>query len=331
MIYYMKKVAWYNAEKWEKEYLNELETGLEIKFIDKSLNQKNVSEAEGFDALSVFVSSKVTDSVIQELDVDLIGCRSTGYDHVDIEASTKQDIKVCNVPEYGAVTVAEHTFGLMLALSRKIYDAIRKVQANKEFDHSGLRGFDLEGKKLGVIGTGSIGKEFIKRAKAFDMDVIASDPYPDHEAAEKLGFMYVSREHLIQNSDIISLHCPLTDSTKHLLSEEQFNQMEETVILNTARGELVNTEDLISALEDGNVKAAGLDVLEDECYIQEDIEVENLGEKCDMKTILEDHILIDRDDVLVTPHNAFNSVEAKQRIVDTTIENIRNEENVVNP
>lgn len=327
----MKKVVWFGVEEWEKEYVKNQGSHLDIKFIEESLTEETVGEAEDFEAVSVFVSSKVNKEVIEKLDVDLIGCRSTGYDHVDIEAASDHDIKVCNVPKYGAVTVAEHTFGLLLALSRKIYSAIRKVQADKEFDHSGLRGFDLEGKKLGVIGTGSIGKEFIKRAKAFDMDVVASDPYPDHEAAEELGFMYVSTEDLIKHSDIISLNCPLTESTRHLLSEEQFDMMKDTVILNTARGELINTEDLINALEQGNVKAAGLDVLEDECYIEEDIEVEDLGDKCDLKTILEDHLLIDRDDVLVTPHNAFNSVEAKQRIVDTTLENIEKEENVVNP
>jgi D-lactate dehydrogenase len=327
----INKVAWYDAEDWEKEYLDNIDEEFEIKYIEEPLSSETVSEAEGCDAVSVFVSSEVDENIIEDLDVELIGCRSTGYDHVNIEAASKHDIKVCNVPEYGAVTVAEHTFGLMLALSRKIYSAVRKVQANREFDHSGLRGFDLEGKKIGVIGTGSIGKEFIKRAKAFNMEVIASDPYPDHDAAEELGFMYVSREHLIQESDIISLHCPLTDSTRHLLTEEEFNMMEGTVILNTARGELINTEDLIEALEKDNVKAAGLDVLEDECYISEDIEVEHLGEKCDLKTVLEDHILIDRDDVLVTPHNAFNSIEAKQRIVDTTLENIKDRKNFVNP
>lgn len=327
----MKKVAWFDAEEWEKEYLKNQDPDLDIKFIEESLTNETIGRAEGCDAVSVFVSSRVDEEVIEKLDVDLIGCRSTGYDHVDIEAASDRSIKVCNVPEYGAVTVAEHTFGLLLALSRKIYSAVRKVQSNKEFSHSGLKGFDLEGKKLGVIGTGSIGKEFIKRAKAFKMDVVASDPYPDHESAEEIGFMYVSKEDLIKHSDIISLHCPLTDSTHHLLSEEQFGMMNQTIILNTARGKLINTEDLINALEQGNVRAAGLDVLEDECGIEEDIEVEELGEKCDLKTILEDHMLIDRDDVLVTPHNAFNSVEAKQRIVDTALKNMEEERNVVNP
>lgn len=325
----MRKVAWYDAEKWEKEYLKNREHSFEIKFIEEPLNNETVSEADECDAASIFVSSEADEEVIKDLDVRMIACRSTGYDHVNLEAASEHDITVCNVPEYGASTVAEHTFGLLLALSRKIYDAIRKVQQEGAFDHDGLRGFDLKDKKLGVIGTGSIGQEFIKRAKGFDMEVIASDPYPDHEAAERLGFMYVSREDLIEQADIISLHCPLTESTRHMLTEEEFEKMEETLILNTARGELIKTEDLIQALQKGNLKAAGLDVLEEECFIEEDIEVEELEDECNIQKVLEDHILIDRDDVLVTPHNAFNSIEAMQRIVDTTLTNIENENNKV--
>lgn len=322
-------VAWFDAEDWEKEYLQDNASDLEIEFFDESLTPETVQKAEGFDAVAVFVDSRVNKEVIEGLDSDLVACRSTGYDHVDLEAAKDNDVDVCNVPQYGGSTVAEHTFGLMLSLSRKIYDAIRKVDEGT-FDHEGLRGTDLHGKKLGIIGTGSIGQNVIQVAKGFGMEVVAYDPYGKDELEEQLGFMYVSLEDLLSQSDIVSLHCPLTDSNRHMLSEEEFELMEDTLLVNTARGGLIDTEALINALEDGSVSAAGLDVLEEECYMEEDIEVMgDLGDECDLELILEDHMLMERNDVLVTPHNAFNSVEAMHRIVDATLDNIRNRENRV--
>lgn len=324
------RVAWFDAEEWEKEYLENKAHSLEIDFYEESLNPENSGKAEGYDAVSVFVDSDVDDEVIDSLDAFLVACRSTGFDHVAVEEARKQGIQVCNVPEYGENTVAEHTFGLILALSRKIYSAVRKVDEG-EFNHEGLRGFDLEGKKLGVIGTGSIGKHVIRIAKGFGMDVIASDPQPDHEASERLGFMYVSQEDLFRQADVVTLHCPLVEATRHLLGEEEFDKMDGTLLVNTARGELIDTEGLIKALETDKVQAAGLDVLEEECYIEDDIDyLGDLEDKCDPQIILEDHMLMQRDDVLITPHNAFNSKEALQRIVDTTIENIEDSSNVVN-
>jgi len=323
------KVAWFDTEEWEKEYLEDVED-LEIEFFEESLDENSVEKVEDFDAVAVFVDSQVSKEVLEQLEVDMVACRSTGFDHVDLEAANENSIAVCNVPMYGDVTVAEHTFGLLLALSRKIYHAIRKVDRG-EFNHEGLRGFDLEGKKLGVIGTGDIGLKMIEFAKGFNMEVIASDPEPDRKAAREIGFMYVSQEHLLEEADIISLHCPLNEHTEHLLSEEEFGKMDGTLLLNTARGGLVDTEALIEALENGNIEAAGLDVLEQECYLEDDIEVMGeLPDKCDPEIIMEDHILMNRDDVLITPHNAFNSREALERIEDTTLENLREKKNIVN-
>ncbi|QKQ98325.1 hydroxyacid dehydrogenase [Candidatus Nanohaloarchaea archaeon] len=323
------KVAWFDAEEWEKEYLQYKTSDLDIEFFEESLNADTVEEAEGFDAVAVFVDSTVDEEVLNSLDADLVACRSTGYDHVDLDAAEENRITVCNVPQYGGSTVAEHTFGLILSLSRKIYDAIRKVEEGS-FDHEGLRGFDLNGKKLGVIGTGAIGQNVIQIAKGFGMDVIAYDPYGDDKLEEELGFMYVSLEDLLSKSDVVTLHCPLTDSTRHMLSEDEFDLMDGALLVNTARGELVDTEALINALENDSVSAAGLDVLEEECYVEEDIEVMgDLEDECDLELILEDHMLMERSDVLVTPHNAFNSEEAMHRIVDTTLDNLRNRENRV--
>lgn len=324
------KVAWFDTEEWEQEYLEGKTEGLEIEFFNESLDEENVSKVKNFDAVTIFVDSDVDSEVLDELDADVIACRSTGYDHVDLDKAREKDITVFNVPEYGSTTVAEHTFGLILSLSRKIYSAIRKVDEGS-FDHRGLKGFDLEGKTLGVVGTGSVGQNVIRIANGFNMDVIASDPYPDQEVSEELGFMYVSTEDLLRKSDIVTIHCPLTEDTRHMISNKEFDLMDKTVIVNTSRGELIDTEALIEALEDDSVSQAGLDVLEEECYIEDDIEyLSDLVEKCDPEIILEDHILMNRDDVLITPHNAFNSREALHRIEDTTLENLRDRENPVN-
>lgn len=326
----IEKIAWFDTENWEKEYLKNKDYPFEIEFFKQSLDSATVEEVNGFDAVSIFVSSQVNSEVIEELDVDIIACRSTGFDHVDIETASDQGIKVCNVPEYGANTVAEHAFGLILTLSRRIHEAIDKVEGG-EFDHQGLKGFDLEGKTLGVVGTGSIGQKVIEMAHGFNMDVLASDPFPKEGLEEELGFMYVSMEDLIKKSDVITIHCPLTDENHHLFSEEQFELMDGTVLINTARGGLVDTTELIKALENGNVSRAGLDVLEEECVIEEDIEIlGDISDDCDPQRIAEDHILMQRDDVVVTPHNAFNSREALQRIEDQTIENLQQGKNFVN-
>lgn len=323
------RVAWFDADGWEKEYISGLDHGLDIDFFEKPLDSDGIELLGGYDAVTVFVSSQVDEEAIDAMDAHLICCRSTGYDHVDADAARDRGIAVCNVPDYGSGTVAEHTFGLILALSRKIYDAIEKVR-HGEYDHHGLRGFDLEGKKLGVIGTGSIGKRVIEIANGFRMDVIASDPRPDAIAAERLGFMYVSLEDLLEQSDIVTIHCPLNESTRHLLSSEEFDLMDSAILVNTSRGEIVDTSALIDALEAGSVDAAGLDVLEEECYLEDVEYLRAVDEECDIRKLLEDHVLMERDDVLITPHNAFNSQEALQEIVDVTIRNIWNRSNIVN-
>lgn len=323
------KIAWFDANDIEKDYLREKDVALEIDFFEEPLNSRNKELAKGYDGVSVFITSKLNNETIDELDADFIACRSAGVDHVDLGAAEEKNIKVCHVPSYGSNTVAEHTFGLMLALSRKIYYAIQKVKAG-DFDREGLRGFDLKGKILGVVGTGSIGREVIRRANCFRMDVLAYDAYPDWDAEELLDFDYVDLDDLLNGSDIISLHCPLTEETRHILSEEEFEKMNDVLLVNTARGELIDTDALVKALKRGGVRAAGLDVLEEEESINEDIEVltEADGEGY-FRTLLAEHRLMRRDDVLITPHNAFNSVEALESIVDTTIENLTKCRNIV--
>lgn len=324
------KVGWFDTQDWEKDYLEDKDIDFDIEFHEEPLTEDNSDKASNYDVISVFVESEITEKVLKDFNGRMVACRSTGYDHVNIDYAAKNGIAVCNVPEYGDNTVAEHTFGLILALNRKIHSAIRKVEEGK-FDNEGLRGHDLAGKKLGVIGTGSIGKKVIDISNGFDMHVIASDPFPDKQAANEKGFMYVSREDLIEQADIITLHCPLTDETEHLLSNEEFEMMEDTVIVNTARGKLIDTEALIEALENGSVRSAGLDVLEDESYMDDDIhQLSEVEDENELEVMLEDHVLMERDDVLITPHNAFNSEEAMKRIENTTLENIERGRNIVN-
>lgn len=323
-------VGWFDVEDWEKEYLKEKDLDFNIDYHQESLTPDNSEKASGYDVVSVFVSSNITEEVLNDFEGRMIACRSTGFDHVAKDYAASKGVAVCNVPKYGDNTVAEHTFGLILTLNRKIHSAIEKVKQG-DFSHEGLRGHDLAGKKLGVVGTGSIGKKVIDIANGFDMQVIASDPYPDKEAANKKGFMYVSRNDLFEQADIITLHCPLTDETEHLISGKEFELMEGTVLVNTARGKLIDTEALIEGLENESIRCAGLDVLEAESYVEDDVKVlSELENQKDMQVVLEDHLLIERDDVLVTPHNAFNSMEAMQRIEDTTVENIERGRNIVN-
>ena len=320
------KVAWFDAEEWEKEYLSD--TDLDITFFEQPLNENSLEKTDGFDACTVFISSDINREVLENTDVEMIACRSTGFDHVDLEAANEQGTQVMNVPEYGSNTVAEHTFALMLSLSRKIYSSLERTSEEHRFEHSGLTGFDLKGKKLGVVGTGAIGLHVIRIARGFDMEVIASDPEPDEEKAEELGFMYVSKEDLVRKSDISTLHCPLVDATRHMISGSEIQRIEDTVIINTSRGELIETEALLEGLETGKVKAAGLDVLEGEGKIEDDINY--LSDNEDLHILLEDEKLMDRDDVIVTPHNAFNSREALERIEDVTLENLKQRRNTVN-
>jgi len=313
------EVAWFDYQKHQ-----------DLKYItfEESLTPDNIPEGLEPDVISVFASSKVTGEVLEKLRPDTVVTRSTGFDHIDLDKAEELGIGVYNVPHYGSNTVAEHAFSLLLSISKKIPQAEEKT--HHKFDHEGLEGFELNGKKFGVIGTGEIGQKAIKIAKGFEMDVIAYDPYEKKGLEEELGFMYVSFEDLIDQADIISLHCPLTDENYHLLSEKEFEKMEDTVVINTARGGLIDSEALLEALKNGSVSYAGLDVLEMEDEMQK---IEDLSSKTEFccKEFRANCELIEREDVIVTPHSAFNTKEAKERIIETTIKNIeeRPEENRV--
>ena len=322
----MPKIAFFEIEEWEKPYLKEKLKGHKLYFFDDVLNENNVNKAKDLDIISIFIYSKINKKILDKLKkLKLISTRSTGFDHIDLKECKKRKIIVSNVPQYGENTVAEHTFALILNLTRKIHKAWERTR-RLDFSQTGLRGVDLRGKTLGVVGSGSIGEHVIRMANGFEMKVIAFDVFKNKKLAKKLNFKYVGFDYLLKNSDIITLHCPYNKHTHHLINKKNINIIKKgALLINTARGALVETDALVNALDKGILGGAGLDVLEEECYIKEDHQVmsKNFPKKCDMKTIIENHILAKKDNVIVTPHNAFNSIEALQRILDTTLENIK--------
>lgn len=322
--------AFFDISIEEKKYLeNKLQDSKSVStvFYRAKLDKRTVKKIKSAEIIASFVYSKMDRDILKELpELKLISTMSTGFDHIDLEYCKEKNITVCNIPTYGERTVAEHTFALILSLSRKIPQSIEKT---RKFDFSleGLRGFDLENKTLGLIGMGHIGANVAKIARGFEMKIIASDPKPDKALMKKLGIKMVSLEDLLQDSDIISLHAPLNKFTYHLINKHNIMTIKKgAYIINTARGGLIETEALIKALDKGILSGAGIDVLEEESAIKEEKELLGKTQKENekLRTILQNRILSSNPRVIITPHNAFNSDEAMQRILDTTIENIEN-------
>jgi D-lactate dehydrogenase len=279
------------------------------------------------DIISNFVSSPLPKEVIgQSPKLKLVATRSTGYDHIDLKACQGRGVLVSNVPTYGENTVAEFAFALLLALSRKMFPAIKQVKEQGLFATAELQGFDLQNKTLGVVGTGHIGTYVVKIAKGFGMNVIGYDPFPKQELAEQYQFTYASLEDLLKQSDVVTLHVPYMPATHHLINKDNIKLCKKgSVLINTARGGLVETAALVGALKTGQLAGAGLDVLEEEGFVKEEIEMLVSGHPNEeqIKTALADHELMYMDNVVITPHNAFNTQEAVKRILDTTVENIK--------
>lgn len=321
----MPSIIFLEVEPWEEEFLmKRCPPSWQARFYPEEADRIEREKIEDAAILSPFIYSDLSAGVLSLLPaLKMVATRSTGYDHVDTSFCRERNIVVSNVPTYGANTVAEHAFALILSLSRKIYQA-RERTIHGDFSFHGLQGFDLMGKVLGVIGTGQIGRHVIRMAKGFEMQVRAYDAKADPSLAKLLGFQYVDLNALLSGSDVISLHCPLTPQTQHLIGRSQFQKMKKGVLLiNTARGGLVDTEALLWALDEGIVSGAGLDVLEEEEAIREEREL--LSKRFDeerLRSVVRNHILLKREDVIITPHIAFNSREAVERILTTTVENI---------
>lgn len=279
------------------------------------------------DVLSVFVNSRVDVNVLEKFpSLRLVVTRSTGFDHIDLTACVQKNITVCNVPTYGERTVAEYAFALLLTLSRKMYWSVQRVREEGRFHTDGLKGFDLAEKTLGVIGTGRIGCHVIKIATGFDMKVVAYDPYPKLDLEKTCNMKYIALDDLLSSSDIITLHAPYTPVTHHLLNQENMKRIKPgAVLVNTARGALVETAGLVEALKEGRLSGAALDVLEEEGFVGEEWKLlhEGTPRSDKMETVLADHQLMAFPNVVITPHNAFNTQEALERILEVTLQNIQ--------
>ncbi len=280
----------------------------------------HLDELAGAEVLSVFIASRVDRAALDRLPaLKLVATRSTGVDHVDVEACRERGIAVTNVPTYGENTVAEHTWALLLALSRRLLAAEREGRVGR-LGRAGLQGIDLKGRTIGVVGAGRIGLHVIRMARAFDMRVLAFDPAPNDVLAAVLGFEYVGLDELLTGSDVISLHAPASPATRHLIDADALAKVRPgALLLNTARGDLVDTAAVLAALDSGRLGGAGLDVVEGEHDVSEDFALLGDAPPDALKTAMARRLLADRDDVILTPHNAFNSVEAVRRIADTTV------------
>ena len=315
------RIAFFDAKSYDIESFNAVnkDYNFDIRYYQERLSISTVPLAKGADAVCIFVNAECDAQVIDELinnGVKLIALRCAGFNNVDLKAAEGR-IRVTRVPAYSPHAVAEYAVSLMLSLNRKIYRAVNRTR-DGNFTLNGLLGFDMYGKTAGVIGMGRIAKELIKILHGFGMNVMAYDLYPDHEFAKQYDVKVVSLDELYANSDIISLHCPLTPDTKFLINQDSIAKMKKGVmIINTGRGKLINTEDLIEGLRSKQVGSAGLDVYEEEReYFYED--------KSD-KMIDDDVLarLLMVPNVVLTSHQAFFTTEALHNIAVSTLDSVK--------
>ncbi len=332
------KVAFFEVEKWEKDRYRARLRDVESVFSHETADETDLSGLLDSWGICVFIYSRLTADILKQFpELKLIATRSTGFDHIDTDFCKRHKITVVNVPFYGENTVAEHTFALILALSRNVHKAYCRT-IRQDFSLGELQGFDLKRKTLGVMGCGKIGLHVIRIAKGFGMEVLAYDTKREVFLAEVLGFRYVPFDELLSSSDVISLHVPYNKNTHHLISKDSLKKVKRgAILINTARGGLVDTEALVWALDQGIIGGAGLDVLEgEELMLEEGYVLKKDYSKDVLRTFVQNQMLLRRDDVVITPHNAFNSREATLRILDTTCENIQrfiegHPQNVVTP
>jgi len=314
------KVAFFSSKSYDKEYFNlhNRDGKHDLTFFEVSLNPDTIDLTNGYEAICVFVNDKVDALAIDKLaenGVKIIALRCAGYNNVDLKAAHDKNIKVVRVPAYSPEAVAEHAVALIMTLNRKIHKAFNRVREGN-FSIEKLTGFNLYKKTVGVIGTGKIGIAFCNIMLGFGCKIIAYDPY-ESDALKEKGIQYASLDELFEKSDIISLHCPLTLKTQHLLNSGAFSKMKEGVmIINTSRGALIKTSDAIEALKKRRIGYLGIDVYEEE---------EKLFFKDLSEFLIQDEILlrlIGFPNVLITAHQGFLTQEALTQISTTTLNNI---------
>jgi len=325
----MVKIVFFELEKFglgdKKDYVKKSLQSHEVIFIEEPLTSQNSGKAKDAQVIACFIYSKINEELLSSLpNLKLLVTMSTGFEHIDVSACKKREITVCNVPSYGEKTVAEHAMALLLSLTKNIVPSVERTRKG-DFSLNGLRGCDLNGKIIGILGTGKIGKNMARYTKAFGMRVIAYDPFPDNEFAKETGISYVLFDDVLSESDVISVHVPESKETHHLINVNNVRKIKANCyLINTARGGIVETEAILVGLKEGIFKGVGLDVLEEEFAISEEMQLlhETYHKDYDLKTLLEEHVLLRLSNVIVTPHNAFNTNEALMRILDTTVDNI---------
>lgn len=313
----MNKICFFDTKPYDKTFFEALKNkyDIEIEYFEPKLGPKTAYMAKGFEVVVAFVNDNINKETIDTLydnGIRLIAMRCAGYNNVDFKAAYKK-IHVVRVPAYSPYAVAEHAMALLLTLNRKIHRAYVRTR-DFNFSLNGLTGFDLHGKTVGVIGTGKIGQIFVNICKGFGMKVIAYDPYPLKDS----GIEYKELNELCREADIISLHCPLSKSTYHMINKDTISLMKDGVyIINTSRGALINSEDLLEALKDEKIGGACLDVYEEETELfYEDMSY----------SVIKDDVLsriISMPNVIVTSHQAFLTREALHNIAETTLSNCR--------
>ncbi len=314
------KIAFFDTKRHDKLSFDSFNSsyGFSITYIESHLSPETVSLAKGHDAVCVFVNDKITKAVLEELQqngIKLVALRCSGYSNVDIEEARSKSIAVVRVPSYSPHAVAEHTLGLMMCLNRKIHHAYNRTKENN-FSIEGLLGFDMHAKTAGVIGCGQIGSVMCKILQGFGMKVLGYDL--QNGCVERSGAIYADLPTIYKQSDIITLHCPLTPQTQHIINKESIALMKNGVMLiNTGRGGLVDTTALIAGLKSKKIGLAGLDVYEEESdYFYKDLSL----------TVIPDDILerlLTFPNVLITSHQAFFTKEAINNIAKTTLDNIK--------
>ncbi len=319
------------SENWEAPAVKQKLSGQTVTRFAETLNAVLLNKAKDAEIITSFVDFPIGEKELDKLpQLKMIATRSTGFDHIDLAACKKRGIVVSNVPFYGENTVAEYAMALLLSLTRKIHLSFERTRRG-DFSNEGLRGIDLKGRVMGIIGGGHIGQHTARMAKAFEMEVLVCDAKPDPKLAKKIGFRYVKFNDLLKKSDVISVHVPFIPQTYHLINMKNVGKIKKgCILINTARGPVVDTTAIVHGLKKGIFAGVGLDVIEEERAMHHEKE-ELLAsgffdadevDREKVKTIIENHVLLTYDNVIIAAHNAANTQGAMERISQTTIENI---------
>lgn len=310
----MEKIAFFDTKPYDRIWFDKFNKEFDIQYFESRLRPESARLAEGCKAVCAFVNDEIGSKTVQKLadmGVEILAMRCAGYNNVSLDTA-RGKLRVVRVPAYSPYAVAEHAMGMILMLNRKLHKAYIRTR-DFNFSLNGLVGFDLYGKTAGIIGTGKIGRTFIDICRGFGMKVIANDLFP----AENSGIDYVTREELFRQSDIISLHCPLTDYTRYIINAEALSMMKpETIIVNTSRGKLIDSEALLTALNEKRIGGAALDVYEEETGLF----FEDNSDRIVTDEVLS--LLVSRPNVLITSHQAFLTKEALQSIAETTLQSL---------